>query len=141
MIRASYEESRWKDVVNFDPDVVLNNLYEAIEDPLNNFAMKCMSGAKIVGFYVGRIINLDFSSTPIGSERTFYVVPESRGSRAAPLLQKTFYAWLKTRGATIPRIMSVIHHSADNSKTYRFCEKMGLKEIGRVFEGDLNVLR
>lgn len=132
MYRDFHAESYARDLINFDADMTIRFLDNMVEHPDRNFAVKCTNKNKIVGFYMGSLSTMDFSSTLIGFERGFYVRKDSRGTRAAALLKQSYFNWLMERG--VKPAIATIFHSEDNNSTYQFCEKMGMREVGRVFE-------
>ena len=97
-------------------------------------AVKAVIGSSIAGFFLAGISGLVFTSQPIGRETSFYVRPESRGTRAAYLLVWAFMDWCAERD--VPCLVT-IHFGHDNEKAYRFIERMGMAEIGRLFGKDI----
>lgn len=132
LYRDFHAESHGKDLINFDADATIQFLDEMIENPNENFAVVCKLGDDIIGFYMGSLNTMSFSTTPIGFERGFYVRKESRGSRAPEMLKQAFFDWLEKLG--VKPAIATIYHSDNNEQTYQFCEKMGMREVGRVFE-------
>lgn len=104
--------------------------FSIFSEGMKQLAVKCMTGGEIAGFFVGGITTMEFSSKPIGMENSFYVRPESRGTKCGCVLVKAFLDWCEAQG--IPAFVA-IHYGADNAKTYRFMERMGMKERGRIF--------
>ena len=126
--RVGHQESRYSGFP-FAPDKVARTFGEAARNPAM-IAVKCVVKGEIGGFFVGAESAMEFSNQPIGVETSFLVKPAHRGSRCALLLVWAFRDWCDAR--KMPCFVA-IHYAMDNEKTYRFIERMGMNEIGRIF--------
>lgn len=115
---------------NFVKDYALNIINEIINNPNEKFGIKLEINNKIIGFFVGKIVNIGFCDLLIGMDDGFYIEKEYRGSKAAFLMFIEFKKWCIMKKA-IPAVF--IHYANNNEKTYEFCKKMGMIEKGKFF--------
>jgi len=128
MCRVGHKESRYSGFA-FSADKVAGTFRESVGRD-DRMAVKCSLNGKIAGFFVGSLSAMEFSDDPMGVETSFLVAPEHRGTRCAFLLVWAFLDWCDERN--LPCFVA-IHYARDNEKTYRFIERMGMSEIGRIF--------
>lgn len=127
-----YVESQARDILNFDKDHTIAFFNQLLDDENVHMAIVCMLGDVIIGFFMGSLSSMPFSSTLLGFERGFFVRKESRGGRAAYMLRDAYDVWAKSKGAVAT--IDTIFHSEDNETTFKFMEKSGRRVIGKVFE-------
>jgi GNAT superfamily N-acetyltransferase len=131
MAREAHAESKYSHYP-FCQDTVRETFARHLQSGF--MAVKCGKGDHIDGFFLACITGLVFTAQRIGRETSFWVRPEARGTRCAMLLVWAFLDWCDLQG--LPA-MTTIHFGKDNERTYRFIERMGMNEIGRLFGKDI----
>lgn len=117
--------------INYDENVVESRILSYIESP-DHVAFKAVIDGEIVGYFYAFQTQLEMSSTPIGWESLFFVTKKARGTKAIYELFEAFFDWCKSRN--IKHVWCVVSHSKNDSGAYAVCEKMQMKERGKVFE-------
>ncbi len=87
---------------------------------------------KIVGFFLGGVVEYFFGTDRMAYDLLLYVVPEMRGSAAAKMLIECYKTWAFAKGVT--EVCAGVSAQEDNSRTYAFYRSMGFKECGRTFK-------
>lgn len=130
--REFYDEGNNHDgSINYDEDVVVARIHYYVESP-DRMALKATVDGEIIGYFYSLQTQLEMSSTPIGWESLFFITKKARGTQAIYRLFDTFFDWCRSRG--IKHAWCVISHSENDSGAYAVCEKMQMKERGKVFE-------
>lgn len=126
LFKLAHKESRYQEWP-FSEEMAKKMLTEA-------FAIKCTKNKDICGIFIGGITHMEFSPKPIGMQVLFWVKPRYRGTSAFYMMIRTFLYWCECRNA-VPMISP--HFAKDNTKTYKILEKLGLKEIGKIYSKEV----
>lgn len=95
------------------------------------FAYKLVNSAGcFCGYMIASLSTMSFCSKKIAMDDMIYILPDYRGNQGARLLLEKFFLWCQAADAS-PVIM--LHFLDNNSKTYKFLERFGMRERGRIF--------
>ena len=94
-----FNESEWKDELEYNTEKVTNYFFSAISDP-NVFGIISLDeNEKPIGFLSGALLEYSFSNARYGREMDLYVVPSKRGGIIVIQMMKKFIEWCKGNGA------------------------------------------
>jgi hypothetical protein len=94
-----FNESEWKDELEYDTEKIKNYFFSAISNP-NIFSIVSLDESeKPTGFLTGMLLQYNFSDATYAREMDLYVLPSKRGGMAAIQMMKKFIEWAKGKGA------------------------------------------
>ena len=97
--RDMFNESEWKDELEYDTEKAKKYFFSAISDP-NVFGIISLDeNEKPIGFLSGALLEYSFSNARYGREMDLYVIPSKRGGMTAIQMMKKFIEWCKGNGA------------------------------------------
>lgn len=89
-------------------------------------ALICEKDGIIAGAIMGMVYGHLYSPVPQASDLGFFVKPEFRGSRAAPLLEKGYRSWAGAKGAK----KISLGDTTGNEKVRALYERLGYTYVG-----------
>ena len=129
LVLEMLEESPFYRGLPKDHSTISNNLQECAE---NGILLTALSGPQIVGYLAGLAVPMEIHSDQLMTvERGLYVKPEYRQHGLAKQLLDTYERWASAIGATL--ITLGVTTEIDPERTYRFYERLGYHNSGRVF--------
>ena len=97
--RSMFEESEWKNELEYDTEKIKNYFFSAISNP-NVFSMISLDADENpTGFLTGMLMQYNFSNETYAREIDLYVLPSKRGGITAVQMMKKFIEWAKGKGA------------------------------------------
>jgi len=97
--RSMFEESEWKNELEYDTEKIKNYFFSAISNP-NVFSMISLDADENpTGFLTGMLMQYNFSDATYAREIDLYVLPSKRGGITAVQMMKKFIEWAKGKGA------------------------------------------
>ena len=97
--RSMFEESEWKNELEYDTEKIKNYFFSAISNP-NVFSMISLDADENpTGFLTGMLMQYNFSDATYAREIDLYVLPSKRGGMAAIQMMKKIIEWAKGKGA------------------------------------------
>ena len=91
---------------------------------------------QVVGFLQARIGEFDFTDGLYTVQKTLYVTPAKRGTRAAALLMKRFIAWSRDTIKAL-EAWGGVDNEFEIERTARFLEAFGFRKVGYSLVLDL----
>lgn len=125
------QESQLLSSVTFDWVIAENSFKQWIN---NGFVMIAEHDGEWAGIMAAVLCEFEFSADIQASERTLYVTPKYRGSRAAVMLVASFVTWAEAMGAKHIVSGTITNVSPEiRAKTARLYRGFGFKSIGEIF--------
>lgn len=133
LAQAMHTESDYREFP-FSWSVVRNMAYLAAEDPetFGYWQFRDSETNDPVGFALVYCDRLFFSQAKVVYDIAVYIKPEHRGSTVIPRWLKLLEAWAGARGAVSVRLG--VTTGIQTHRTGRLYERLGMTEIGRLYE-------
>ncbi len=113
-----------------------SKLLERIDTYLGDHDRRCalaaLENGVIIGLLAGYISEYAFCHERIACDEIIYVIPERRGTGAAPRLLRALWEWARERRAR--ELAMGISSGIDPARTGRFFERMGLEFAGGLYK-------
>jgi GNAT superfamily N-acetyltransferase len=136
LCKAMHQETVYA-FLPFDEIKVQNTIQRYLSDPAKYFAgVALYDEHKVVGVLAGYLTTYPFCDEKLASDQMFFVVPDSRGGRAAVGLQKAFKAWAKQVGAREIRIG--VSSGVSIERANSFLRRLGMTDVGSNFKERLD---
>lgn len=116
-------------------DKVKRHLEFLIRDKTGIVLKAVNTEGKILGGFLGGIVEEWQADSLMAFDYGFFVSPNNRGSKCAPLLINAFLYWAKSSGATYVQCGTATQIHTE--RTIKFYEKMGFSLSGSFLEREL----
>ena len=123
--------------VPFDVEQTANSVLNmVINNPRGHGVLAYTDDDQVAGMLCGGISNYVFSRGSVANDYAFYVLPEHRGSWAAPRMIKMFSNWARENGAT--ELYIGISSGLFADRTGKLLERSGFDHVGGNYRKHLN---